>query len=367
MSADQYRNQVASLQKTIAKLQGDKSKKVEETAKAGKRSADALAAAARSSSISTATSKRGDAVRYAGDQAKAQVEVGKLEKKIADEQKRLIAVQRRLDDEVKRELKQQDAVQAKHVKDQKKMFADQERAVREQNRKLRVLGDGLSKHADLHAATAKEIERLKALPEKIAVVFFAADPGSTSSTKLALDEEARLIRERIRASEYRDAVVFHTRWAVRPMDVLQAINELRPTIVHFSGHGTIGDTLVLQDDQGQPKHVSMEAIVSAMAVGSESVKLVFFNTCFSLNQAEGCTRYIPATIGMKRDVGDLPARIFSAQFYSAIGFGLSVSKAFDQARALVAMEAPGEEFIPELYLQDGLTEESLILVRPPTL
>ncbi|WP_256218278.1 hypothetical protein [Pseudomonas sp. URMO17WK12:I12] len=273
MSADQLRNQVISLQKIIVKLQGDKSKKVEDAAKAGKRSSDALTAAARTSSISTATSKRRDALRYADDQAKTQVEVGKIGKKIAAENKKLIAVQRRLDDEIKRELKQRNAVQAKHVKDHKKMFVGQERAMREQNRKMRVLDDGLSKHADLHAETAREIERLKALPEKIAVVFFAADPGSSSSTKLALDEEARLIRERIRASEYRaseykDAVEFHTRWAVRPMDVLQAINELRPTIVHFSGHGTIADTLVLQDDQGQPKHVSMEAIVSAMALGS---------------------------------------------------------------------------------------------------
>ncbi|WP_283771185.1 hypothetical protein QQL38_13630 [Pseudomonas syringae] len=38
---------------------------------------------------------------------------------------------------------------------------------------------------------------------------------------------------------------FHTRWAVRPMDVFQAMNELKPTIVHFSGHGTTADTLVV--------------------------------------------------------------------------------------------------------------------------
>jgi hypothetical protein len=106
LSADQLRNHVASLQKIIAKLQGDKSKKVEDAAKAGKRSSDALAAAARTSSISTATSKHRDAVRYAGDQAKAQVEIGKIEKKIAAENKKLIAVQRRLDDEISRYMHQ---------------------------------------------------------------------------------------------------------------------------------------------------------------------------------------------------------------------------------------------------------------------
>jgi len=29
------------------------------------------------------------------------------------------------------------------------------------------------------------------------------------------------------------------------MDVFQAMNELKPTIVHFSGHGTTADTLVV--------------------------------------------------------------------------------------------------------------------------
>ena len=367
MSADQYRTQVANIQKSIAKLQGDKAKKVDAAAKAGKKSHDALAAAARTSSSSAAASKRREAIRYSDEQAKAETEVGKIEHKIAAEHIKLVTAQKRLEDELSKERKKQDAVHARRVAEEKKLMVEQKRVTLKQERTLRDITQGLSRHEHLHRQTALEIERLKSLPEKITVVFFAADPGSTSTTKLALDEEARLIGERIRASEHRDVVVFHTRWAVRPRDVLQAINELQPTVVHFSGHGTSADMLVLQDDQGEEKHVTKEAIVSAMALGAESVKLVFFNTCFSFNQAQGCLDHVPATIGMNRDVGDLPARVFSAQFYSAIGFGLSITKAFEQAKALVAMETPGEESIPELYVQEGLTEEMLTLVRPPSL
>ncbi|MNU64048.1 CHAT domain protein [compost metagenome] len=367
MSTDQYRTQVANIQKSIAKLQGEKAQKVDAAAKAGKKNHDALAAAARTSSASTATSKLREATRYASEQAKAETEVGKIEKKVADEHKKLVAAQKRLEDELKRERKRQDTAHARRITEEKKLMAEQKRTAVQQERVLRDLSQGLSRHENLHVQTALEIERLKALPEKITVVFFAADPGCDSTTKLGLDEEARLIGERIRASEHRDVLVFHTRWAVRPRDVLQAINELQPTVVHFSGHGTRADTLVLQDDQGNEKHVTKEAIVSAMALGAESVKLVFFNTCFSFNQAQGCLHHVPATIGMNRDVGDLPARVFSAQFYSAIGFGLSITKAFEQAKALVAMETPGEESIPELYVQEGLTEEMLTLVRPPSL
>lgn len=367
MSTDQYRTQVANIQKNIAKLQGEKAKKVDAAAKAGKKNHDAIAAAARSSSTSTATSKIREATRYASEQAKAETEVGKIEKKIADEHQKLVTAQKRLEDELKRERKREETAHARRITEEKKLMAEQKRATSQQERVLRDLRQGLSRHEDLHVQTALEIERLKALPEKITVVFFAADPSSDSTTKLELDVEARLIGERIRASDHRDSLVFHTRWAVRPQDVLQAINELQPTIVHFSGHGTSDDTLVLQDDQGNEKHVTKEAIVSAMALSAESVKLVFFNTCFSFSQAQACLHHVPATIGMNRDVGDLPARIFSAQFYSAIGFGLSITKAFKQAKALVAMETPGEELIPELYVQEGLTEEMLTLVRPPSL
>lgn len=226
---------------------------------------------------------------------------------------------------------------------------------------MRELGAGLLRHEGMHTETALQIEMLKALPERITVLFMASDPGSN---KLSLDEEARAIGEKLRASEYRDAVNFQTRWAVRPMDILQAINELQPTVVHFSGHGTSSDDLVLQDDQGRPKYISKEGIVSAIAFGSESVKLVFFNTCFSFNQANSCVANVNAAIGMKREIGDNGARIFSSQFYSGIGFGYSIPKAFAQAKSALMMEDLSQADIPELYLNQALSEGELTLVRP---
>lgn len=38
----------------------------------------------------------------------------------------------------------------------------------------------------------------------------------------------------IRKSEHRDSVKLESRWATRTIDILQAINEVDPTIVHFS-------------------------------------------------------------------------------------------------------------------------------------
>ena len=143
----------------------------------------------------------------------------------------------------------------------------------------------------------QEIDEMKALPEKITVLFLAANPKSTP--QLNLDEEARAIREKIRLSEYRDSVQFESRWAVRAGDILQAINETNPTIVHFSGHGTDLGELVLLNPDGTEKFVSAEAITAAMATASDTIRLVVFNACFSEAQAESVVNHIEAAVACR--------------------------------------------------------------------
>jgi hypothetical protein len=43
---------------------------------------------------------------------------------------------------------------------------------------------------------------------------------------------------------------------------------------------------------------------------------------------------------MTISIGDNAAMIFAAQFYSAIGFGLSVKRAFQQAKVALMSEMP---------------------------
>jgi hypothetical protein len=168
----------------------------------------------------------------------------------------------------------------------------------------------------------------------------------------------------IRKAEYRDSVRFESRWAVRPLDVLQAINECQPRIVHFSGHGSDQGQIVFQDAAGNAKLVTKEAIVQTMAAGSDEIQLVFFNTCYSKGQAEAVVAHVPAAIGMNTSIGDSAARIFAAQFYSAIGFGHSIGRAFAQAKAALLLEGVREEDAPELFASPGLDVNCLVLVRP---
>lgn len=208
----------------------------------------------------------------------------------------------------------------------------------------------------------RDIEQLKAVPERIIVLFFATNPKGTS--QLRLDEEARSIQEMIRKSEHRDSILFETRWAVRPLDILQAINEINPDVIHFSGHGSENGELVLENTDGSAKLVTKEAITQTIMSASDKIHLIFFNACFSYEQACEVVSYVDAAIGMTDSISDKAASAFAAQFYSSLGFGHSVKKAFEQAKGVMMLESPTEANIPRLYNKDDIDVDTLYLVCP---
>ena len=108
--------------------------------------------------------------------------------------------------------------------------------------------------------------------DKVKVLFLSANPVATP--KLQLDEEIRQIGIKLRAAEYRDAFDFVPRFAARPDDLLQALLEHKPEIVHFSGHGSAAQQLIFVDDQGNEKPVTKEALVHLFRTLKDNIRLV---------------------------------------------------------------------------------------------
>src|SRR5688572_24153153 len=67
------------------------------------------------------------------------------------------------------------------------------------------------------------------------ILFLPANPSGVD--RLTLDEEARPVPAGLERSGLRDCFELVTRWAVRPLDLLRELRKLKPTVVHFSGHG----------------------------------------------------------------------------------------------------------------------------------
>lgn len=350
MSVDTARGKVIAVQKQIAQLQKEKGREAAKIADLTKRASAAYQAAVKATNPSTVASKMRDHERCQTDIASVHKKIGDYEDRIAREQQKLADAQKELVREENRAL-------------DKRIREDDQRAKTAQ-RHMQSVSSKLVHHDALHKATMHAIERLSQLPEQITVLFLASNP--VDQPQLRLDAEARSITEMIRKSEHRDAVAFETCWAVQPLDVLQAINEHSPHIVHFSGHGSDQDEIVFQDKDGNTKLVSKDAIVQTMLACSGDIQLVFFNTCFSHRQAEAVVKHIAVAIGMTVEIGDDAARVFAAQFYSAIGFGKSVKQAFQQAKAALMLEGILEENTPVLITADGVDADTLILVQPPT-
>ncbi|MEA5522099.1 SUMF1/EgtB/PvdO family nonheme iron enzyme [Limnoraphis robusta] len=196
--------------------------------------------------------------------------------------------------------------------------------------------------------------------EKIKILFLASNPRETQA--LALDEEVREITQKIRASQHRDAFDFKQRWAVRPDDLLQAFNEEKPHIVHFSGHGTSTGEIILLDKNSQAKTISTQAIKSLFSTLKDNIRVVLLNACYSRTQAEAITEVIDCVIGMNTAIGDEAARVFSASFYRAIGFGRSVQDSFEQARVALMLEGISEEDTPEFLHLKEVNPKEIILI-----
>jgi len=195
---------------------------------------------------------------------------------------------------------------------------------------------------------------------KTKILFFASNPESTE--KLNLDEEARSISRKIRETDYRDSLEFITAWAIRPTDLLDELNLHKPTIVHFSGHGSGEEGLILSDDQGELRFVSADALKMLFSSVNDNIRLVVMNACYSEVQAKAIAEVIDCVIGMKSDIGDHAAITFAEYFYNALGYGRSVKQAFEQGKAALMLESIPEEDVPVLISLKGIDPADVFLV-----
>lgn len=199
----------------------------------------------------------------------------------------------------------------------------------------------------LHEGPPREFRR------QVKLLFLAANPVTTD--RLALDEEARAIEEKVRDARHRDHVVVKTKWAVRPEDLQQSLLEYEPTIVHFSGHGDGNTGIVLASaDESEESHINGDALVHLFDTLKDGIRMIVLNACYSQVQAEAIRQKIDFVVGMADSIGDDAARIFAAAFYRGLAFGRSIQTAFDLGISELKLHRlESEDSTPVLLIRDG--------------
>jgi CHAT domain-containing protein len=225
---------------------------------------------------------------------------------------------------------------------------------------------------------------------KHTILFLAANPIETA--QLALDREARAIQAELERSGFRDRFELVTRWAVEPHDLLRELRKLKPTVVHFSGHGTpdnagehrsspatrrdvVGELahdggeprhgLFFQGPDGRPQLVSTEALEETFGAVGTSIKLVVLSACYSEVQAKALLPHVGCVVGMGGAIRDDAARSFAIGFYGGLGERESVGAAYKQGCAAIRLEGLHGGDRPQLAIRADVDASKLVLAADP--
>lgn len=187
---------------------------------------------------------------------------------------------------------------------------------------------------------------LSTTPAVKTVLLLAANPIGTD--QLRLDEEVREIDAGLQRAKQHNQFLLKQRWAVRTRDVLRAMLDFKPQIVHFSGHGGGEAGLILENETGGAKPVSAEALAGLFELFADQVECVILNACYSESQAEAINHYIPYVIGMNKAIGDRAAIEFAVSFYDALGSGESIEFAYKLGCSAIRLAGIEEYLTPVL-------------------
>ncbi|MGC0333440.1 hypothetical protein RKD23_006430 [Streptomyces sp. SAI-170] len=172
--------------------------------------------------------------------------------------------------------------------------------------------------------------------DELTVLCLLAGPREAS--QLQLRREYRTIEEAARRGRRRTLRV-ELSAATRRHDILPALSEHRPDIVHFAGHGSPNGYLLLEEDDGRVAPVSAEGLAGVLK-SAGGVSVAVLNACHLGRYLDVISPHVREVIGSAERLPDRDALAFSQGYYSALALGESWQRAFDSGVATVGL-GPG--------------------------
>lgn len=372
-----------TLRAELARLQG----KTADLTKEASRHEAALASAR-----SAAEKKRSEASRTKSDSTRrsATSAAEREDKKALDALKKLGDVQKRAGDHAKTVgTKQQQLAAAAKSEAQVAERASTQQASKERSTRQARDRDDATRHRR-ELAHAREIGRAASQttvvrfveirtpqPEPLRVLYLTSNPQATETTVthpdgtevtegvwLRVDREVRLVKEALRGSKYRDQIVVEHLPAATTKDVLDGLNDHRPHVVHFSGHGGFGGLLMDNergDEDGQ--HLDFAILARMLSATTTPPTLLVLNACDTLAGVDQLLPAVPVVIAMSDTIPDLAAMTFASQFYGAIAAAQSISAALEQAKTIMSLGVLEDAELPQVACRDDIDITTLTLVQ----
>jgi hypothetical protein len=195
----------------------------------------------------------------------------------------------------------------------------------------------------------------------ITILFLAANPRETPWVRL--DAQSRAIDQALRDSAYRGRFRLEKHFAVRVSDLAPLLLRYKPTIVHFTGHGSRASKIALEDEAGGIHAVSPQALSRLFSVLKDDIRCVVLMACYSEGQAQAIAEHIDCVVGTSDVISESAAIRFAASFYLGLGYGRDVKTAFDLGCVELELENIPEEHIPKLVATKA-DPSRVVLVSP---
>jgi len=170
---------------------------------------------------------------------------------------------------------------------------------------------------------------------KHTILFAAANPGDTHELALG-DECAAVARELAMTPAGRTTFRFEARWAIDVDELMRHLLALRPSVLHFSCHGSRDSAIALHHDRDTTQSMFAPSLAQIIASTSGRIPLVLLSACHSAGMTEPLVTSADCVIGMMGPIADAAARSFSVAFYRALGHRCTIGNAFEQATAALA-------------------------------
>ena len=185
------------------------------------------------------------------------------------------------------------------------------------------------------------------------ILVLVSNPKGTSNLNLL--PEIQKLKESLRRSHIRERFIVEWEVAVRQTDLRRHILDIKPSIIHFCGHGT-EQGLVLEDDTGTAKVVANEVLTDLLRTFADRIECVLLNACDSENLADDLVQHLNYVIGMNQEVRNDAAIAFAEGFYDTLGAGESYERAFEVGKNAVLGKTSSRHALPrklEVIGEDG--------------
>lgn len=212
------------------------------------------------------------------------------------------------------------------------------------------------------SVVAKATTRARKAKAKLRLLFLTAAPEA--ETYLRTDAETRMVLEQLRGAKYRDRVTLEIRPAADLQTILDGINDVRPHVVHFSGHAN-RHGLWLDDGKVEGSvgsALSYGDLTEALEATDYPPTLIVLNACQSDAGTTALSKVVDAVVGMNDSISDLGAAVFSSRFYAAIAAGQSLQSAHKQAIVALKSASPDDAKLPQLFCRAGVNAKKITLV-----